>query len=79
VCCTFPEARQIGFDAKYAAHRAQPSTYASYKSTTRLHLIPRIGRKKLAQLTVRDDRLIVERPTRQRKEPALVQTPHATL
>jgi integrase len=57
----------------------RPSTYAGYESNVRLHLIPRIGKKKLARLTVRDVRLMVDAMRADEKNARLVQYVHATL
>lgn len=57
----------------------RPSTYAGYESNVRLHLIPRIGKKKLGRLTVRDVRLMVDAMRADGKNPRTVQYVHATL
>jgi integrase len=68
--------------AEWLTHIRQhvrPSTYAGYESNVRLHLIPRIGKKKLARLTVRDVRLMVDTMRADGKNARLVQYVHATL
>lgn len=57
----------------------RPSTYAGYESNIRLHLIPRIGRRKLAKLTVRDVRLMVDAMRADGKNPRSIQYVHSTL
>jgi integrase len=70
--------------AEWLAHiqrHVRPSTYADYESNVRLHLIPRIGKnkKKLARLTVRDVRLMLDAMRADGKNPRTVQYVHATL
>jgi integrase len=60
-------------------HHVRPSTFAGYESNVRLHLIPRIGKKKLARLTARDVRLMVDAMRADGKNARLVQYVHATL
>jgi integrase len=57
----------------------RPSTYAGYESNVRLHLIPRIGKKKLARLTVRDIRLMIDAMRADGKGTRSIQYVHATL
>jgi integrase len=67
---------------EWLAHIRQhvrPSTYAGYESNIRLHLIPRIGKRKLARLTVRDVRLMVDAMRADGKNARSVQYVHATL
>lgn len=68
--------------AEWLAHIRQhvrPSTYAGYESNVRLHLVPRIGKRKLARLTVRDVRLMVDAMRSDGMNPRSVQYVHATL
>jgi integrase len=53
----------------------RPSTYNGYESNTRLHLIPRIGKKKLARLAVRDVRLMVDAMRTDGMNPRSICTP----
>ncbi|GAA3057423.1 hypothetical protein GCM10010464_22590 [Pseudonocardia yunnanensis] len=57
----------------------RPSTFAGYESNVRLHLIPRIGKRKLARLSVRDVRLMVDAMRADGKNAPSVQYVHATL
>ncbi len=70
------------FLAEWLEHIRQhvrPSTYAGYESNIRLHLLPRIGRKKLARLSVRDVRLMVDGLRADGLNPRSIQYAHATL
>jgi len=46
--------------AEVAAKQVRPSTYTGYETNVRLHIKPLIGSKKLAKLTARDVRQMVE-------------------
>ncbi|MDQ3579532.1 MAG: site-specific integrase [Actinomycetota bacterium] len=68
--------------AEWLAHIRQhirPSTYAGYESNIRLHLTPRIGKRRLARLTVRDVRLMVDAMRTGGHKARVVQYVHATL
>lgn len=68
--------------AEWLAHVKQlvrPSTWAGYESNVRLHLVPRIGRKKLARLAPRDVRLMVDKMRADGKQARSIQYVHATL
>jgi integrase len=60
-------------------HQVRPQTYIGYESNVRLHLIPRIGTKKLARLTVRDVRVLVDSLRAAGMTPRMVQWIHSTL
>lgn len=55
------------------------STYAAYESNVRLHIVPRIGRRKLDKLSARDVRLMLDDLRTTGRRPRLVQYVHATL
>ena len=63
----------------YIRRHVRPSTYVGYETNVRLHLIPRIGKKKLAQLAVRDVRLLVDGMRADGHKARVVQHSHATL
>lgn len=63
----------------YISAHVRPSTYAGYESNTRLHLIPRIGKKLLVKLSVRDVRLMVTAMRKDGMQPRAIQYVHATL
>ncbi|MDQ3988830.1 MAG: site-specific integrase [Actinomycetota bacterium] len=63
----------------YIKAHVRPSTYAGYESNIRLHLIPRIGKKLLVKLSVRDVRLMVTAMRKDDMKPRSVQYAHATL
>lgn len=68
--------------AEWLTHIRQhvrPSTWAGYESNVRLHLTPRIGRKKIVRLSVRDVRLMVDAMRADGKNPRTIQYTHATL
>jgi len=46
--------------AEVAAKQLRPSTYTGYETNVRLHIKPLIGSKKLAKLTARDVRQMIE-------------------
>ncbi|HEY5843929.1 MAG TPA: site-specific integrase, partial [Mycobacterium sp.] len=57
----------------------RPSTLKAYKANCRLHIVPRIGRTKLAKLTVRDIRLMLDDLRANGAGARTVQYVHATL
>jgi integrase len=57
----------------------RPSTYAGYESNVRLHLAPRIGTRKLARLTVRDVRVMVDSMRADGLNARSIQYAHSTL
>jgi integrase len=57
----------------------RPSTWSGYESNVRLHLVPQIGRKKLARLSVRDVRLMIDALRADGKNARSIQYVHATL
>jgi integrase len=63
----------------HVAHRVRPQTHAGYENNVRLHLVPRIGAKKLNRLTVRDVRLMVDDLRAAGMSPRMVQWIHSTL
>ncbi|MBA2472710.1 MAG: hypothetical protein H0V41_10895 [Pseudonocardiales bacterium] len=63
----------------YIGAHVRPSTYAGYGSNTRLHLIPRIGKKLLVKLSVRDVRLMITGMRKDGMQPRAIQYVHATL
>lgn len=63
----------------YIHAHVRPSTYAGYESNTRLHLAPRIGKKLLVKLSVRDVRLMITAMRRDGMKPRAIQYAHATL
>ena len=60
-------------------HHVRPSTWTAYEGNTRLHIVPRIGRKKLTRLGVRDVRLMVEEMRTDGAGQRTIQYVHATL
>lgn len=63
----------------HMAHRVRPQTVAGYENNVRLHLVPRIGSKKLSRLTVRDVRIMVDDMRGSEMSPRMVQWVHSTL
>lgn len=57
----------------------RPTTYAGYESNVRLHLSPRIGRKKLVQLGPREVRTMIDDMRASGMKPRSIQYVHATL
>jgi|tagenome__1003787_1003787.scaffolds.fasta_scaffold20920142_3 integrase len=55
------------------------STYAAYESNVRLHISPRIGKRRLDKLSARDVRLMLDDLRTNGRRPRLVQYVHATL
>ena len=58
---------------------SDPQTHAGYENNVRLHLVPRIGAKKLNRLTVRDVRIMVDDMRDAGMSPRMVQWVHSTL
>ncbi len=56
-----------------------PRTYGGYETNIRLHLVPRIGKRRLARLSVRDVRLLVDAMRADGHKSRVVQYSHATL
>src|SRR5690349_20393341 len=72
----------MGFLAEWLAHvghRVRPQTHAGYENNVRLHIVPRIGAKKLGRLTVRDVRIMVDDMRSGGMSPRMVQWVHSTL
>lgn len=63
----------------HMAHRVRPQTVSGYENNVRLHLVPRIGSKKLSRLTVRDVRIMVDDMRATEMSPRMVQWVHSTL
>ena len=63
----------------HVGHRVRPQTLAGYENNVRLHIVPRIGAKKLGRLTVRDVRLMVDDMRDSGMSPRMVQWVHSTL
>jgi len=57
----------------------RPSTWVGYETNVRLHIVPRIGKKKLTTLSVRDVRLMVDSLRADGHKPRVTQYAHATL
>jgi integrase len=71
-----------GYLTEWLAHiqrHVRPSTYVGYETNVRLHLVPRIGKKKLGRLAVRDVRLLVDTMRSDGHKARVVQHVHATL
>lgn len=64
---------------EYVRPHIRRHTWVSYESNVRLHLVPRIGKKKLTALTIRDVRLMVDDLRKKGAKPRTVQRIHATL
>ncbi|MDT7594820.1 MAG: integrase [Pseudonocardiales bacterium] len=60
-------------------HHVRPQTYIGYESSVRLHIIPRIGSKKLVRLTVRGVRLMIDNVRDGGMRPRMIQWIHSTL
>jgi integrase len=63
----------------HVEHRVRPQTHAGYENNVRLHIVPRIGSKKLGRLTVRDVRIMVDDMRSSGMSPRMVQWVHSTL
>lgn len=57
----------------------RPQTWAGYESNVRVHLVPRLGAKRLTALSVRDVRRMVDDLTAAGTSPRMVQWIHSTL
>jgi integrase len=71
-----------GFLVEWLAHverRVRPQTHAGYENNVRLHIVPRIGSKKLSRLTVREVRIMVDDMRSSGMSPRMVQWVHSTL
>jgi integrase len=64
---------------EYVRKHIRPSSYSGYETNVRLHLVPRIGRKKLTRLSVRDVRLLVDGLRADGLKARSIQYAHATL
>ena len=69
----------LGEWLSHVAYRVRPQTHAGYENNVRLHLVPRIGAKKLNRLTVRDVRIMVDDMRDAGMSPRMVQWVHSTL
>lgn len=65
--------------AEVAARRVRPNTLAGYRTNIRQHLVPRIGRRKLAALTARDVRRMLDECRQAGLSERSVRYVHATL
>ncbi len=63
----------------HVKQHVRPSTWTAYEGNTRLHIVPRIGRKKLSRLGVRDVRLMVDGMRADGVGQRTIQYVHATL
>jgi integrase len=63
----------------HVGHRVRPQTHAGYENNVRLHIVPRIGAKKLGRLTVRDVRIMADDMRDSGMSPRMVQWVHSTL
>ena len=57
----------------------RPSTWVGYETNVRRHIVPRIGKKKLTALSVRDVRLMVDGLRADGHKPRVIQYAHGTL
>ena len=64
---------------QHIKQHVRPSTWRSYDLNTRLHIVPRIGRKRLTALTVRDVRLMIDRMKVDGVGARTIQYVHATI
>jgi integrase len=69
----------LGEWLSHVAYRVRPQTHAGYENNVRLHVVPRIGGKKLNRLTVRDVRIMVDDMRDAGMSPRMVQWVHSTL
>lgn len=60
-------------------HHVRPQTWTGYENNVRLHLVPRLGKKKLTALSVRDVRLMVDKLQDEGTSRRGVQWIHSTL
>ena len=63
----------------HVKQHVRPSTWTAYEGNSRLHIVPRLGKKKLVRLGVRDVRLMVDDLRRSGAGPRTIQYVHATL
>jgi integrase len=71
-----------GFFEEWLTHLkplVRPSTWVGYETNVRLHINPRIGKKKLTGLSVRDVRLMVDGMRTDGHKPRVIQYAHATV
>ncbi|GAA4930828.1 site-specific recombinase XerC [Actinomycetospora succinea] len=64
---------------EHMRHHVRPQTWTGYENNVRLHLVPRLGKKKLTALTVRDVRLMVDKLRAEGVSKRGVQWIHSTL
>jgi integrase len=64
---------------QHIKQHVRPSTWRSYDLNTRQHVVPRIGRKRLTALTVRDVRLMIDRMKVDGVGARTIQYVHATI
>ncbi|MDQ2709965.1 MAG: site-specific integrase [Actinomycetota bacterium] len=69
----------LGEWLEHVQRHVAPRTYVNYESNVRLHIVPRIGKRKLTVLAVRDVRLMVDGMRTDRHKARVVQHVHATL
>ena len=63
----------------HVKQHVRPSTWKAYEANTRLHIVPRIGRTKLARLSPRDVRLMLDDLRKGGAGARTIQYVHATL
>jgi len=63
----------------HVKQHVRPSTWTAYEGNTRLHIVPRIGRKKLTRLGVRDVRLMLDGMRTDGAGQRTIQYVHATI
>jgi integrase len=64
---------------EHVKQHVRSSTWTAYEGNTRLHIVPRIGKKKIALLGARDVRLMLDDLRRGGAGPRTIQYVHATL
>lgn len=64
---------------QHIKEHVRPSTWRSYDLNTRLHIVPRIGKKRLTALTVRDLRVMIDRMKVDGVGGRTIQYVHATI
>ena len=69
----------LGEWLEYIRPHIRAHTWVSYESNVRLHLVPKVGKKRLTALTIRDVRLLLDDLRKQGAKPRTVQRIHATL
>lgn len=65
--------------ANVARHRVRPNTLAAYETNIRLHIVPRIGKRRLDKLSAKDVRSMLDAMRREGAGARLIQHTHATL